>query len=134
MSKLVLVTFQSRDSYGVKNEKEYTFRTYDEVEIGDKVVVNTRHGLAVATIQGFPEESVAVARSKFQSLAEVVCRVDMTAFNERKEKAEKASAIKAEMDCKVKQMQEDAVYEMFAEKDPQLAELLKQYKELNPDD
>ena len=46
------------------------------------------------------------------------------------ENAAKKKEIKAEMDARVKQLEKDAVYEMFAQKDPELAELLKVYKEL----
>ena len=61
---------------------------------------------------------------------EIVCKVDMSAFEERKAKAAQLVELKARMDSKVQQLQKAAVYEMLAEKDPELAEMLKAYKEL----
>lgn len=54
----------------------------------------------------------------------------MSAFEDRKAKAAQLVELKARMDSKIKQLQKAAVYEMLAEKDPELAEMLKTYKEL----
>ena len=63
-------------------------------------------------------------------MKEVVCKVDFSAYTERKEKAEKMKHLKAEMDKRIKKLEEDAVYEMMAEKDSVLKEMLDEFKAL----
>ena len=56
-----------------------------------------------------------------------------TAFEERKARAAQLVELKARMDQKVQQLQKAAVYEMLAEKDPELAAMLQAYKDLVAD-
>ena len=55
---------------------------------------------------------------------------DDTLYKTILENAAKKKELKASMDARVKLLEKDAVYEMFAQRDPELAELLKAYKEL----
>ena len=54
----------------------------------------------------------------------------MEAFYERQEKRKALAQLKTDMDKKVKELQETAIYELLAEKDPALALMLEQYKQL----
>ena len=65
-----------------------------------------------------------------KNLKEVVCKVNTEEFTARKEKAEKRAELKAEMDKRVKELQASAIYEMLAEKDDSLKQMLQQYKDL----
>ena len=112
---------------GTNADKTYHYALYDSaIRPEDIVVVQTgHHGLAVARVVALGEPNVPVSHGR-----EIVCKVDMSAFEERKAKAAQLVELKARMDSKVQQLQKAAVYEMLAEKDPELAEMLKAYKEL----
>lgn len=110
----------------VDNPTEYSFACYDEVIVGDLVVVDTRFGFKVAEVTS---ESY---KGDFdgKKLKEVVCKVDFSRFNERRAKAKRLEEIKAKMDQKVKQLQDLAIYEMLSEKDPELKSMLSELKDL----
>lgn len=113
---------------GYNTDKTYPYALYDEdISIGDTVVVMTgHHGMAIAevcSIGEMPKDSVTCGR-------EIICKVDMTAYNDRKAKAKKMAELKVEMDAKVKAMQEVALYELMAEKDPELKAMLEAFKAL----
>ena len=77
--ELVNVTFDNSKS----GDKEYLFACYDDVELGDKVVVSTAFGLAIGTIRSFePEVPSWLDEDK---LREVVCKIDLTNFMARRE-------------------------------------------------
>lgn len=112
---------------GTNTDKTYRYALYDStIQPEDTVVVQTgHHGLAVARVVSLGEPNGPVSHGR-----EIICKVDMTAFEERKIRAAQLVELKARMDSKVQQLQRAAVYEMLAEKDPELAEMLQTYKEL----
>lgn len=55
---------------------------------------------------------------------------DDSHYNKMLESAAKKKEIKAAMDAKVRQLEKDAVYELYATRDPELAKLLEEYKAL----
>ena len=98
----------------------------DTIQPEDTVVVQTgHHGMAVARIVALGEPNGPVSHGR-----EIICKVDLTAFEERKARAAQLVELKAKMDSKVQQLQKAAVYEMLAEKDPELAAMLQAYKSL----
>lgn len=112
---------------GTNTDKTYRYALYDStIQPEDTVVVQTgHHGLAVARVASLGEPNGPVSHGR-----EIICKVDMTAFEERKARAAQLVELKARMDSKVQQLQKAAVYEMLAEKDPELATMLQTYKEL----
>lgn len=112
---------------GISN-KEYIFAAYEGLTVGDIVVVDTRNGYHLATVTSIAERLPRAV--SMGDLKEVVCKADFKEFYSRKEKREKANALKSEMDKKVKVLQSQAIYELLAEKDPSLKEMLDEYKEL----
>ena len=106
------------------NLNTYAYLCYDDVKVGDMVVVDTKFGFKLATV------SFANYTGVFKATKEVVDVVDFEAFNARKEKAERIQALRSKMDEKVKTLQDFAVYEMLADKDPELAAMLAELKEL----
>lgn len=121
MRKIIGVKF-------VDNDLEYCFACYDEVTVGDFVVVDTRYGCKVVEVTSVPYKGHF--DDKKYELKEVICKVDFSNFNERRAKAERFKEIKAEMDRKVKDIQELAIYEMLSEKDPELKSMLAELKTL----
>lgn len=120
--KRVGVSFPERDT------AVYVYALYqDDVEVGDTVVVNTgHHGLAVAKIATLDDSKLGKVRYN----REVVCKIDLTAYEERKQRMTRAAELKQAMDAKVKEMQNQAIYEMLAEKDPALKAMFNEYKTL----
>lgn len=113
---------------GSNRDKEYFYALFDEYYVGDLVVVQTgHHGLALAEISSIGCES----KEKVKCSREIITRVDMESFYERQEKRKALAQLKRDMDKKVKELQETALYELLAEKDPALALMLAQYKQLN---
>lgn len=113
---------------GSNKDKEYFYAMFEEFFVGDIVVVQTgHHGLALAEISSIDYEG----KEKVKCSREIITRVDMTAFGARQEKRKALAQLKADMDKKVKELQETALYELLAEKDSALAAMLAEYKQLN---
>lgn len=113
---------------GSNSDKEYCYALYDmSVKADDLVVVQTgHHGIALAQVSsvgGYAKDRVKCSR-------EIISKVDMTDFNARQEKRKALAQLKADMDKKVKELQETALYELLAEKDPDLSAMLAKYKAL----
>lgn len=127
--KAVAVT---KDGY---YEKKYFYAVYDDGKVyvaGDKIVVSGANK-GILTIEAIlaPEEC------DNNITAEVICKVDTSAYDkrveERKEKAERkkeADKIKKQMDKMIAEMDQAKRYEMYASDNSELAEKLKAYKEL----
>lgn len=115
--------------------KKYSYAVYDDGKVyvaGDKIVVSGANK-GILTIEAIltPEEC------NENITAEVICKVDTSAYDkrveERKEKAERkkeADKIKKQMDKMITEMDQTKRYEMYANDNPELAEKLKVYKEL----
>ena len=115
--------------------KKYSYAVYDDGKVyvaGDKIVVSGANK-GILTIEAIltPEEC------NENITAEVICKVDTSAYDkrveERKEKAERkkeADKIKKQMDKMITEMDQTKRYEMYANDNPELAEKLKAYKEL----
>lgn len=115
--------------------KKYSYAIYDDVEVykaGDKIVVSGSNK-DILTI----EEILTPEECNVNITAEVICKVDTSAYDkrveERKEKAERkkeADKIKKQMDKMITEMDQTKRYEMYANDNPELEEKLKVYKEL----
>ena len=115
--------------------KKYFYAIYDDGKVyvaGDKIVVSGANK-GVLTI----EEILTPDECNANITAEVICKVDTSAYDkrveERKEKAERkkeADKIKKQMDKMIIEMDQTKRYEMYASDNPELAEKLKAYKEL----
>lgn len=114
---------------GSNRDTVYPYALYPDLpcQVGDQVVVMTgHHGMALAEIKSIgelPVDSVDCGR-------EIICKVDMAAYVERKARAEKLASLKKEMDAKVRELQSVALYEALAEKDPTLKAMLDEFKSL----
>lgn len=118
--------------YAVAETKQgncyYHYAIYDDgntYKVGDKVIVSGRCGDVLEIINILSPEEVIT-----NICAEVICKVDTTAYDERVENREKADKLKKEMDKMIKAMDESKKYEMYAEESPELAEMLNEYKSL----
>lgn len=104
----------------------YTYAAYEDYAEGDYVVVHTgHHGMAIAKVKAMGTEDDKVEYGR-----EIICKIDMTAYNDRKVRAKRKAELKGKMEAKVKELQETAIFEMLAKEDVGLAEMLKEFKEL----
>lgn len=113
---------------GTNESTVYVYALYDDnITVNDTVVVKTgHHGFAVAKVVTLDDTKLGKVRYD----REIVCKVDMTTYEERKKKEERAAKLKQAMDAKVKELQSQAIYEMLSEKDPTLKAMLDEYKTL----
>lgn len=94
----------------------------------DIVVCKTKnHGMALGVIKGLLG---CDDQHRVDTEREIVCKVDMDAYNARKKKVEEAVRLKVKIDEKVKQLQGLALYEMLGEQSPELKEMVESYKSL----
>jgi hypothetical protein len=115
---------------GTNTNSIYYYALYDDtIQVDDVVVVNTgHHGLGIAKVVEI--DPVNVDKNHVRCGREIISKVDFSAYNERQEKAKKIVKLKNEMDAKVQQLQNQAIYELMAEKDPELKKMLDEYKTL----
>lgn len=118
--------------YAVAETKQgnfhYCYAIYDDgntYKVGDKVIVSgrCRDILEITDILA-PEEVTT------NICAEVICKVDTTVYDERVKNRKKAEKLKKKMDKMIRAMDESKKYEMYAEENPDLAEMLNEYKSL----
>ena len=119
----VIISFISGSNIDVP----YTYAAYEDYAEGDYVVVHTgHHGMAIAKVKamGIEDDKVEYGR-------EIICKIDMTAYNDRKARAKRRAELRGKMEAKVKELQETAIFEMLAKEDAGLAEMLKEFKKLS---
>lgn len=119
---------------GTNTNTEYHYALYDEsFIIGDHVVVKSaNHGLGLAVITDIIHDSCVTQamRDYCNEGREIVSKFDISAYELRVEKRKAAKQLKADMNKKMKEMQELAMFEMMAKENPELKEMLDAYKEL----
>ena len=120
---LKTVTVEYLDTPGYK--KSYNFITdRDDIKQGDTVVVDSRNGLGLAKV------SLVIKGVSAKAKMWVVDRVDLSGFEERKQKAEKAKELMTAMEQRRKGLEKIAVYKMMAESDPGMKKMYEEYAEL----
>lgn len=113
---------------GTNTNVEYEYALFDPFVVGDTVVVSSaHHGLGIAKITDIIDRDKA-ATKKFER--EIVCKVEMDAYNIRREKRIKATDLNNRMNQRVQELNQLAIFEMMAEKDENLKSMLDEYKTL----
>lgn len=110
----------------------YHFALYDDgfdYQPGD-TVYTTSNGGKIGKIEEIMTSEEASNRFNENITAEVICKVDTSAYSKRVENRKEAEKIKQKMNHIIKQIDEDNKYEMYAERNPELKRLLEAYKEL----
>lgn len=120
--KCVKISFMTE----AQGKCRHNFAVYeDEIAVGNYVVVKTaHHGLAVGIVDEVVESGVA------ECGREVVCKFDMSAYAERKEKRKKIAELQRKMSQRFNELQKIAVYEMMAQTDEQMKSMLDELKSL----
>ena len=114
---------------GTNTNVEYEYASFEpDLAVGDTVVVSSaHHGLGLAKVSALVDRDKA-ATQKFER--EIVCKVDMEPYNIRREKRIKAMDLNNRMNQRVQELNKLAIFEMMAEKDESLRDMLNEYKEL----
>ena len=108
---------------------DYHFALYDdEIQAGDYVLVTGNCN--IQTIKEIITKEEAKERFNKDITSEVMCKVDLSAYDTRVENRKKAEKLRKEMDKRIKEMDEINKYTMYAEKDEELAKMLAEYREL----
>ena len=119
---------------GTNTDKEYYYALYDDFIISSDYVVvkSANHGFGVAMVTDIISDDCVTQsmRDYCNEGREIIAKFDMVAYEQRVEKRKMAKQLKADMNKKMKEMQELAMFEMMAEKNPELKEMLDKYKEL----
>ena len=114
--------------------KPYYYAIYDDGRKyypGDSVIVSGAASGMVQKIEEIVDPEEAAKRMGNKSItAEVIAYVDTSAYEERVAKRKEAVELKKKMDQVIKQMDESNKYEMYAERNPELKEMLETYKKL----
>lgn len=111
---------------GSNTNTPYTYAAYEDYAEGDYVVVHTgHHGMTLAKVKALGSNNDKVEYGR-----EIICKVEMDSYNKRKERAKRKAELKGRMEERVKKLREITLYEMMAKEDPELADMLKEFKEL----
>lgn len=111
---------------GANKTEVYAYACYDaDVNVDDICVVKSaHHGFGIARVVRFREKTDEVITR------EIVCVADFHKFEAREEARKKRAELKKTMAKRASALQEIAMYEMLAKDDPEMADLLRNYKEL----
>lgn len=110
--------------------KDYYYALYDEdIKAGDNVLV-TGSCSSILNVKEVVTAEEAKEKCTKDICAEVKCKVDLSAYNERVKNREEAVNLRKKMDEEIKKMDELNKYEMYADKNPALKEMLEQLKSL----
>ena len=109
----------------------YYFALYDDgtdYKVGDMVVVSDGYNPSVI-LDILTAEEVA-EKTSLSIAAEVIGRVDTTAYDRRVAMRKEKEALKKEMAKRRGEIQKKLDDEYYASKDPEYAEMLKRYEEM----
>lgn len=112
------------------NNKLYSFALYKEdidILIGDKVLCDTSCGMNIGVITDiipFNEYDGADVQK------EIICKVDFTNFEKRREERKRKKYLKSRLDKMVKNQEVMNLYEYFAASNEEMQSILNEYKEL----
>ena len=113
------------------SNKEYNFALYPnvdgccDVDVGDYVLVDNGSYDVVKVVEIKSKDEVKNLPTK-----EVICKLDFSNFNARKKAREDKRKLKTKMDKMLKESQELLLYQAIADKSPEMAQMLADYKAL----
>lgn len=109
----------------------YHFAIYDDgtdYQVGDMVVLS--NGSAPAKIKEIIDVGEAAKRYSKNITAEVIGRVDTTAYDKRVERRKAKEELKQELNKRKQEIQKKLDDEYYASKDETYAEMLRKYESL----
>lgn len=111
---------------GSNTTTTYEYALFDDYSVGTYVVVKSaHHGFGVAKIVEIISKEQATTK-KFER--EIVTAFDMETYETRKKNRAKIQELNNRMDKRFQELNKLALFEMMAEKDPELKNMLEEYK------
>ena len=114
---------------GYYEDRDYYFAIYEDgfdYHEGDKVIVSGDKEIKI--ISEILTAEQASERYGKNITAEIICPVNTKSYDERVEKRKEADALKKKMDKIIKDMEEINKYQIYADMNPELKEMLDKYK------
>lgn len=128
-SDYVATKWDEYDHCDPASMKRYIYRLPDnlvgKVALGDTVLVHCKTGYQLAQIAAVN----ALASFALDSVAPVVCMVDLASYIAEVERRKTLARLKQQLDAEKKRLESMVTYDLLAEKSPSFAALLKQYKD-----
>lgn len=109
----------------------YHFAIYDDgtdYNVGDMIILSG--GSMPAKIEEIISVEEANERFKKSITAEVICKIDTSAYDERVRKREEKEKLKKELNKRKQEIQKRLDDEYYASRDEVYAEMLKQYESM----
>lgn len=108
--------------------KDYYYALYDDdICIGDDVLVTGAAKDQIRTVSDIlPVSNIG----NINITAEVVCKVDLSKFNERCRIRKSKEKLRKELDKKRKEIESKKTDEYYASLDPEYAKMLREFNEL----
>ena len=114
---------------GSNTTKGYSFALFDSsIAVDDIVLCDTSVGYQVAKVIDIVEQ---LNYNGADVTKEIICKVDFSNFQKRIEERKRKVELKAKMDAMVKDDKELMLYQMLAEKNPVMKEMLDEYININ---
>lgn len=114
---------------GSNTTKGYLFALFDSsITVDDIVFCDTSVGYQVAKVIDIVEQ---LDYNGADVTKEIICKVDFSNFQKRIEERKRKVELKAKMDAMVKDDKELMLYQMLAEKNPVMKEMLDEYTNIN---
>lgn len=120
--RIALISFLE----GSNTDVTYRYACYDEsINVNDICVVKSaHHGFGIAKVVGFEDKTDEVITR------EIICKADFSAYNAREYNRKRKAELKKQMAKLASELQETALFELLANNNSDMEELLKEYKEL----
>ena len=112
-------------------EKQYAYALFDCcATIGDLALVRSSNNYGVVRIENILSMNEHESIGGHPVTNEIICKVDFSGVQRRVEQRKRKEELRKQMDKLVKENQELILYQALAEKSPEMAELLNEYKSL----
>ena len=112
-------------------EKQYAYALFDScASTGDLALVRGGNNYGVVRIENILSMNEHEACGGHPVTNEIICKVDFSGVQRRVEQRKRKEELRKQMDKLVKENQELILYQALAEKSPEMAELLNEYKSL----
>ena len=102
----------------------------DDIKSGDYVLVTGKLSSQILKVKNVITLDEARDVYKGDIIAEVKCKVDLSAYDQRMKNRIEAEKLRKKMDEEIKKMDELNKYEMYADRNPALKDMLEQLKGL----
>lgn len=108
--------------------KLYQFLTdIEDLKSGDKVVVDTKNGLTIATVDSIGDNP----NPGIKAFKWVVQKVDLSAHEARIERERQLAALTRKMQARKQELQEIQIFALLAKEDDAMRQMLEEFKSLS---